>query len=268
MDELVTWKEGIMAPPKLPSLNVVETGANPVEPAFAPKYYRLKHVLRQMIGELPVDTAMPSEAELCQSYGISRTTVRKAIADLVQEGLIYTVQGKGTFVAPKKLRSAWVQQSSGLYADMTERGFKVTMQVLGVGLMLAEENIQAEIGLAEGAQVVKLRRLRFVDDKPFDIVTNYLPAARFIDLEGEDFTNNSLYSILRNRYQVNFARGVRLVEAGACPADEARLLHIRPGAPILITHSTMFDEKGAAFEHGIVHQRSDAAQVVINVIPQ
>jgi GntR family transcriptional regulator len=236
--------------------------------AFAPKYYRLKHVLRERVAGLPGDASMPSEAELCQSYGISRTTVRKAIADLIQEGLIYTVQGKGTFVTPKKLRSAWVQQTGGLYADMTERGFKVTMQVLVVGVTLAEENIQQEMGLAEGARVVKVARLRFVDDKPFDIVTNYLPANRFPGLEDDDFTHKSLYSILRNRYHVNFARGVRLVEAGACPADEARLLRIRPRAPILIMHSTMFDEKGEAFEHGLVHQRSDAAQVVINVIPQ
>ncbi len=257
-----------MAPPRLSSTIAVEVGSHPEDASFAPKYYRLNHVLRQLVAELPADASVPSEAELCQSYGISRTTVRKAIADLIQEGLLYTVQGKGTFVAPRKLRSAWVQQTGGLYADMTERGFKVTMQVLAVGVVLAEENILQEMGLPEGAQMVQVTRLRFVDDKPFDIVTNFMPAERFPGLEDEDFTHKSLYSILRNRYQVNFARGVRVVEAGACPADEARLLHVRPGAPILITHSTMFDEKGEAFEHGIVHQRSDAAQVVINVIPQ
>jgi DNA-binding GntR family transcriptional regulator len=225
-------------------------------------------VLRLLVAEHPADSELPSETELCQSYGISRTTVRKAFADLIQEGLIYTVQGKGTFVAPKKLRSAWVQQSGGLYADMTARGFKVTMQALSVVIIPAEENIQREMGLAEGTPVVKVVRLRFLDDKPFDIVTNFLPAGRFPGLVDEDFANNSLYSILRSRYQVIFGRGVRVVEAGECPADEARLLCIRPHAPILITHSTMFDEHGEAVEHGIVHQRSDSAQVVINVIPQ
>ncbi len=256
-----------MPPATISRLTPNSQGNPPQEASFVPKYYRLKHILREMIAQLQADEAMPSEAELCQSYAISRTTVRKALADLIQEGLIYTVQGKGTFVAQKKLRSAWVQQTGGLYADMTERGFAVTMLVLSVGVMLAEENIQHEVQLPEGAEVVKLVRLRFIDEKPFDIVTNYLPARRFPGLEGEDFTHKSLYSILRSRYQVNFERGIRLVEAGECPRDEAKLLHIRPRAPILIMRSTMFDEKGQAFEHGVVHQRSDVAQVVIDVIP-
>ncbi len=57
------------------------------------------------------------------------------------------------------------------------------------------------------------------------------------------------------------------VDAGACPVDEARLLQIKPNSPILITHSTMYDQDDQALEHGIVHQRSDVAEVVINVIP-
>ncbi len=238
------------------------------EEPYAPKYYRLKHVLREKIAQLQADEVIPSEAELCQAYDVSRTTVRKAISDLLQEGLLYTVQGKGTFVAPKKLVSGWVQQTGGLYADMTARGFKVEMQVLEVSTILAEENIQKELHLQEGDHVVKLVRLRFVDQKPFDIVTNYLPAHMFPGLEQQDFTHTSLYSILRSQYNVKFERGVRLVEAGASTPEEARMLQIKPRTPILIMHSTMYDDKDNAFEHGVVHQRSDVAQIVINVIPR
>lgn len=233
---------------------------------YLPKYYQLKHVLRERIAQLQADEAIPSEAELCQAFHVSRTTVRKAISDLTQEGLVYSVQGKGTFIAPKKLTSGWVQQTGGLFADMTERGFKVTMKVLSVGVIMPEENIQSELRIGE-EEVVKLVRLRFVDEKPFDIVTNYLPAHMFPGLEKEDFENISLYSILKNKYQIRFERGIRLVDAGACPADEARLLQIKPNSPILITYSTMFDENERALEHGIVHQRSDVARIVINVIP-
>ena len=240
---------------------------SPAPPPPAPKYYRLKHILREKIAGLQAGDPIPSEAELCQEFEVSRTTVRKALGDLIQEGLVYTVQGKGTFVAPKKLRSTWVQQSGGLYADMTERGFRVAMQVLEVGVILVEEHIQKELGLSDGDQVIKLVRLRFVDDQPFDIVTNYLPARLFPGLEKEDFASNSLYSLMRGKYNARFARGVRLVDAGACPADEARLLRIKPNSPILITRSTMYDENEQALEHGIVHQRSDVAEVVINVIP-
>jgi len=237
------------------------------EDRFTPKYHRLKRILREKIAELQADEMLPSEAELCQAYNVSRTTVRKALSELIQERLVYTVQGKGTFVAPKKLRSTWVQETGGLYADMTERGFKVQMRVLDVSVISAEENIRKELLLGEGEKVVKLVRLRFIDDKPFDIVTNFMPARLFPDLEREDFSSTSLYTILRNKYDVQFDRGVRMVEAGACTAEEARLLQIKPNSPLLIMYSTMFNDKGEAFEHGVVHQRSDVAQVVINVIP-
>lgn len=237
------------------------------EDRFTPKYHRLKRILREKIAGLQADEMLPSEAELCQAYNVSRTTVRKALSELIQARLVYTVQGKGTFVAPKKLRSTWVQETGGLYADMTERGFKVEMHVLDVSVISAEENIRKELLLREGEKVVKLVRLRFIDDKPFDIVTNFMPARLFPGLEKEDFSSTSLYTILRNKYDVQFDRGVRMVEAGACTAEEAKLLQIKPNSPLLIMYSTMFNDKGEAFEHGVVHQRSDVAQVVINVIP-
>lgn len=238
------------------------------EDAHAPKYYALKHILRQKIASLAPGDAIPSESELCQAYRISRTTVRKAIGDLVQEGLVYTVQGKGAFVARHKLVSAWVQRTGGLFADMTERGFKVSMRVLGRTVIQPDDFIQGELRLAPGERVVKLVRLRFVEDKPFDVVTNYIPVRLFPGIENEDFEHNSLYALMRSKYAAKFEHGVRLVEAGACPPEEARLLNISPGSPILITHSTMYNEQGDAVEHGIVLQRSDAAQIIITVIPQ
>ncbi len=252
-----------------PVPKIAAAGAQLMGPddAVAPKYYWLKRILRDSIAQLNPGDAIPSESELCQAYQISRTTVRKAIGDLIQEGLVYTVQGKGTFVAPRKLRSAWVQQTGGLYADMTERGFKVTMQVLHNAIVQPEEMIRQELQLAEGEPVLWLVRLRFVDDKPFDVVTNFIPLRLFPEIEKADFEHNSLYAILRGRYGAHFERGVRVVEAGTCSAEEARLLKIPPRSPILITHSTMFNDRGQPVEHGIGHQRSDVAQIIINVIP-
>lgn len=235
--------------------------------SFAPKYYALKHILRQKIADLNPGDTIPSESELCQTYDISRTTVRKAIGDLIQEGLVYTVQGKGAFVAPRKLTSGWVEKTGGLYADMTERGFKVTMHVLLCTVIHPEKTILQELKLAADETVVKLVRLRFVNDKPFDIVTNFVPTRLFPGIEHEDFEHNSLYSVMRGKFGAQFERGLRLVEAGACSPEEARLLKIKANSPILIMHSTMCDDKGCPVEHGIVHQRSDVARIEINVIP-
>ena len=232
-----------------------------------PKYYQLKHILRQLINKLQPGSPVPSESELCQTYHVSRTTVRKAFGDLAQEGMVYTIQGKGTFKSDKKKISSWVTMTGGLYADMTERGFKVNMQVLDLTLVPAEEHIVRELKIAEGDMVYKMIRLRFVDDKPFDMVTNFMPAARFPNLDKEDFNHNSLYSILKSKYGVKITSGVRLIEAATCTMEEAHYLQIEPRSPLLVMLSTTFDEHELAIEHGIVRQRSDLSQIVINIIP-
>jgi len=232
-----------------------------------PKYHQLKHILRELINHLQPGASVPSESELCQVYHVSRTTVRKAFSDLAQEGLVYTIQGKGTYKSDKKKMSSWVTMTGGLYADMTERGFKVTMQVLDLGIIPAEENVARELKINEDDEVYKMLRLRFVDDQPFDMVTNFMPAARFPSLDQEDFDHNSLYSILKSKYGVKITTGVRLIEAGMCTLEEAHYLKIEPRSPLLVMRSTTFDEHGLAIEHGIVRQRSDLAQIVINIIP-
>ncbi len=231
-----------------------------------PKYYQLKHILREWVSQMQPGVVVPSEAELCQKYTVSRTTVRKALSDLAQEGLVYTIQGKGTFTAGAKKRSAWVAQTGGLHADMTERGFTVTMQMLEKQVIPAEENIARELMIAEGAPVLKLVRLRFVDGKSFDICTNYLSFARFPGIETLDFEKSSLYTVLRGKYNVKFTNGIRLIEASSCTSEEAKWLQIPANSPLLVMRSTMYDEAGITIEHGVVRQRSDVSQIIINVI--
>jgi GntR family transcriptional regulator len=233
-----------------------------------PKYYQLKHILRELVNSMTAGMPFPSEAELCQTYNISRTTVRKALSDLAQEGLIYSIQGKGTFTSDKKKKSSWVTLTGGLYADMTERGFQVSMKALDLSIVPAEENIARELKINEGELIYKLLRLRFVDGHPFDMVTNFMPAARYPHLEEEDFNANSLYSVLKSKYGVKIVSGVRLIEASSCTPDEAHYLQIALNSPLLVMRSTTFDEQEQAIEHGIVRQRSDLAQIVINIIPQ
>ena len=231
-----------------------------------PKYYQLREALREQIELLQADQLIPSESELCQIYGVSRITVRKALNDLVHQGLLYTVQGKGTFVSPHKFRVLWAQETAGFHADMTQRGFSVTVRVLEQKLVPADERVAAELDLRRGDRVVKIVRLRFVDHEPFDIATNYLPASLFPGLENEDLTNASLYALMRTKYGVQLNHGTRLAEAAHCSAEEARLLHVKTAVPLLVMHSTMYDVQGRPVEHGVAKQRGDRAQVEIAVV--
>lgn len=233
-----------------------------------PKHAQLRETLRAQIETLRPDQPIPSEHELCAQYGVSRITVRKALADLVHEGLLYTVQGKGTFVAARKFRIEWAQEMAGFHADMARRGLQVKVRVLEQAIVPADQHIAEELNLRHGDPVVKIVRLRFVDEQPFDIATNYTPWVVFPGLEDEDLARGSIYALIRTKYHVQIDHGVRLVEAVACPPDDARLLQIKPGAPLLLIHNTMSDANDRPVEYSIIKRRADRAQIEIAVVAE
>ena len=234
--------------------------------ASLPKYYQLRETLREQIEVLQAGQPIPSENELCLVHEVSRITVRKAVTDLIHEGLLYTVQGKGTFVSPHKFRVQWAQETAGFHADMARRGLSVKVRILEQVLVAADERIAAELNLNLGAPVVKLVRLRYVNDQPFDIATNYLPAQLFPELEREDMVTASLYALMRSKYGIQLDHGVRLAEAAPCSPEEAKLLRINTSVPLLVIQSTMYDVDNRPVEYGVAKQRGDRAQVEIAVV--
>ena len=231
-----------------------------------PKYYQLRETLREQIEVLQAGQPIPSENELCLAHAVSRITVRKAVNDLIHEGLLYTVQGKGTFVSPHKFRVQWAQETAGFHADMARRGLSVKVRILEQILVSADERVAAELNVNLGAPVVKLVRLRYVDDQPFDIATNFLPAQLFPGLEREDMVTASLYALLRTKYGIQLDHGVRLAEAAPCSPEEAKLLRIKTSVPLLVIQSTMYDVDNRPVEYGVAKQRGDRAQVEIAVV--
>jgi GntR family transcriptional regulator len=224
--------------------------------------------LRARIEALQPDQPIPSEHELCTQYDVSRITVRKALADLIHEGLLYTVQGKGTFVAARKFRIEWAHEMAGFHADMARRGLPVKVRVLEQAIVPADQRVAKELNLRPGDPVVKIVRLRFVDDQPFDIATNYTPWVVFPGLEKADLARGSIYALIRTRYHVQIDHGVRLVEAIACSSDDARLLHVKAGAPLLLIHNTMCDASDRPVEYSLIKRRGDRAQLEIAVVAE
>lgn len=233
-----------------------------------PKYSQLREVLRRQIETMSADQTIPSEYELCDKYDVSRITVRKALNDLIHEGLLYSQQGKGTFVAPRKFRIEWAQEMAGFHADMARRGLAVKVRVLEQKIVPADQRVADELSVTLGDPVVKIVRLRFVEEKPFDIATNYTPWVVFPGLEKEDLARGSIYAVIRTRYGVQIDHGVRVVEAVACSSDAAKLLRVKTGAPLLLIHNTMYDAAHRPVEHSIIQRRGDRAQVEIAVVTQ
>jgi GntR family transcriptional regulator len=231
-----------------------------------PKHYRIRELLRRRIRGMEVGEAIPTEAELCGTYSVSRTTVRKALERLAYEGLVYRIQGKGTFVAPPKLKGRYVQTSAGFFDEASSRGLHLRTQVLQQRQIGSYEVIAPKLGLREGDPVMELVRLRFVDEEPMLLSHSYVSEALCPGITEQDFATQSLYGVMRRIYGVEIHRGVRVLESAVCDALEARLLGIRPGTPLLVVSGTMYDSSGAPVEYGFAKHRGDRSQVEIEVV--
>ncbi len=233
-----------------------------------PKYHRLKEALREQIATWETDHPIPSEAELCQTYAVSRTTVRKALDDLAHEGLLYRLQGKGTFVAPPKLRERYAQRTAGFYEDMTSRGLKVRTRILDQSVVKPNKQVAAELQLSAGDKVIKLLRVRSIGNDPILISTSYVSQRLFPELATEDLTEISLYGLLRDQYGVHLGRGTRLVEVALSSDEDSEYLKVKPQSPVLLVTGTMYDTEGRPVEYGTARHRWDRSQLEIEIVTE
>lgn len=244
--------------------------ASILDPAVGlPKYRQVKGILLDRLADEvwgPGDL-IPSEPELCEEFGVSRITVRKAISDLVHEGKLYTVQGKGTFVAKPKLEERFIQRAFGIFEDMERRGLQLTTQVLRQEVIPAPAEITARLGVRRDEPVHVLERLRSVEGEKLLLSTTYIPYALCPELVNDDLSTQSLYSLLRDRYGLRIARGERSLEAVAAEQREARLLDLALASPLLLLDAVAYLPDGRPLEYSRVLHRGDRARIEVEFFP-
>lgn len=197
---------------------------------------------------------LPPENELCASFGVSRTVVRQALQQLEFEGLILRERGRGTFVAEPKISStSLVHSLMGFYEDMEKRGFNMVSDMLEQNMQPAGQHVAAYLNVDPVTPVIKLHRLRKIEDEPIVLVTSYLPYELCPGVLNEDFTDQSLYLYLEESCALKVARGRRRIEAVAANSSEAELLQITKGAPLIMMESVSYLGNGTPIEyfHGL-----------------
>jgi GntR family transcriptional regulator len=201
-------------------------------------------------------------------FSVSRTTVRKALDHLTYEGLLYRVQGKGTFVSPPKLPGCYVQRISGFYDDVVARGLPHKTVVLEQETEPASQRIANLLNLQPGEEIFRLVRLRSLGDETCLISKSHVPLKYCPGIDQEDFTNQGLYRLMREKYGIFIHHGKRLIEVQLCTEEEAELLQISSGSPLLVVIGTLYDQNDLPVEYGFAKNRADRVQIEIQVVTQ
>ncbi len=162
-----------------------------------PKYREMYTDMKQKIttGIWQENMLLPTEAELCKAYSVSRITTRHALEDLEKEGMILKLQGRGTFVKSKKLKHG--ERQKGFVQIMAEQGYIITTKVLSTELITAGDEIAEKLYLKPDDQVYHFRRLRFIGKTPIVLMDAYVPKALGDKMTGYDLENISFYKLYR-----------------------------------------------------------------------
>jgi GntR family transcriptional regulator len=210
---------------------------------FVPRYYEIEQSLRERTARLAPDSPLPSESQLCDEFGVSRMTARAAVQRLVQDGLVYRVPGRGTFVAASRANRT-AGHILSFSDEMRRRGRVPTSRVIERRKRRATDEEQGRLGVTE---VVVLRRVRLADGKPIALERAVFPAERVGDALSADLEHESLFETLVSSGLVPTS-GSAALAAEAASAEDARLLRVRKGAPLLVERRLIHDPEGLPLE--------------------
>ncbi|WP_139415569.1 GntR family transcriptional regulator [Agromyces laixinhei] len=229
-----------------------------------PLYYQIASRLEGAILDqtLPAGARLENEVALASRLGLSRPTIRRAIQDLVDKGLLVRRRGIGTQVVHGKVTRN--VELTSLYEDLERSGQKPETRVLSVDVVRADAAAVEALGVAAGSPVLHVQRLRSADGVPLAILDNVLPE-QFIDLDREALGKHGLYQLLRAR-GVTMRVAKQRIGARAATSREAELLDLARAAPVLTMARTAFDNSGIGVEFGRHCYRPDRYSFEVTLV--
>lgn len=224
-----------------------------------PLHYQLKTILLEMIEneELKPGDSIPTERELCEIQGVSRMTINKAIMSLVNEGILYREQGKGTFVSKPKEKQE-LTKLQGFTEEMKEKGLKTETKILYFEKKLATKKIKIVLKMPEGEnEVIEIKRLRSIENDPMAIETVWIPYYLFKDMTQDMIESKSLYSIFRDKYKFKLERANQTIEPIMLNEYESKLLDQKDNSLALMFIRVTYDKNNVPVEYTKAINRSD-----------
>ena len=235
--------------------------------AAVPKYFQLASILRQQIdnGEWKPREPIPSERQLEVIYNVSRTTIREAIDYLTRQGYLYREHGRGTFVSPPKLQKAMMELTS-FSEDLIKRGIRPGQIIRKISTVIPPASILQRLELAPGTPMLKLERIRLGNDVPIGLQISYLvlePGQSITRTEMEEA--GSLYKLLQEKFHIIPSEADETLEVTVATKEEAELLQIEEGAPLLLSERVLFAQNRRPVEFVKILYRGDRYQYYVRL---
>jgi GntR family transcriptional regulator len=217
-----------------------------VNQTFVPRYYEIEQALRARIAQLEPDEPLPSDAQLCEEFGVSRMTARNAVQRLVQEGLVYRLPGRGTFVADYGAHRH-ASHLTSFTNEMRRHGRVPTSRLLDREQRPGTPVESRRLRVDDGAHVVVVRRIRLADGEPVAIEEAVLREDATGAVLTADLEAGSLHAALREAELIPTS-GRATIGSEPAQEEDARLLGVQEGWPLLVERRVILDQHGAPLE--------------------
>lgn len=230
----------------------------------APIYRQIRDVLANELQELyKSGDLLPPENDLAQRFGVNRHTLRRAIDELVADGLVERHHGKGVFVLEPAIYYC-IGTSTRFTETLQSKGKATASRVLRKQVVPARGGVASRLQIKDGDKVIFIETLREVEEKPFCIISHFLPGKKFPEVL-EHYSNGSLHEFIKSHYAIELIRTESLVSAILPNTEDACLLNMPRQSPILRVKSINLDSKtNKPIEYAVTRFRGDATQLSIN----
>ncbi len=230
-----------------------------------PLYLQIKDALKQRIldGDFAAHERLPSESELMKMFGVSRITVRQSLRDLHSDGLVFSVQGKGTFVSkPKAVQD--MQRLQGFGEAMTPKGYETSTRVLFQDYTRPSQEVADAFSISRGHRVYEVKRIRYLNREPISIDHSFFPAEIGARLEHQDLAQD-IFPLLENRFGETLGYADLKIGAIAVDEEHARALNVQAHSPCLRIIRAVFTANGKPIDFEYLTYRGDAFQYQLKV---
>lgn len=235
-----------------------------------PLYFQLKEIILSEIknGNYPKNSLIPTENELSEHFEISRTTVRQAITELVQEGWLYRIKSKGTFVSQPKINHDFIQKLESFNDQIKRTGRIPSTEVLEFKVIPTSIEIAEKLNIDTSDKVIYLSRRRYADSEPIVTLKTYLPYDKCAFLLDHNLNKESLYSLLSTKDNLKVHYVKRIVEAVEATSNDLENLEIRRGKPVLAFSTVGFNVYGEPIEFSLARYRGDRTSFEVTVFTE